>query len=314
MTHNRRPGRTRARPLAAALVALALLAGCGGAAKKPPASEAGGSVEDQLGFTRKGILRAQAKVENSIAACMKAQGFDYVPGDPEAVQAALTGRPSMTDEEFEAQFGYGISTLFGRGNAQSDPNERIRQALNPVDRAAYDKALSGDNPDQTFFAAVDSGDFSELGGCTKQATDDLFGGTALLQTLQSKLDELDDSILADQRMVRASEAWTACMRDATGETFEDSEAVEQEIRKQFAAIVGPEGVALKPGEVAAEGSYDAAALAALQRREVELSSKDVACERKHITPVDNVVRSEKEARFKDDNAELLRRVKPLDSP
>ena len=57
---------------------------------------------------------------------MKAQGFDYVPVDPFAQQQALTGKARITDEEFTRQFGYGISTLFGKGNQQSDPNERIR--------------------------------------------------------------------------------------------------------------------------------------------------------------------------------------------
>jgi hypothetical protein len=303
-------------PISAAsiLTCLVLVAGCGGgggnAPGATPAAQAGGSVEDQLGFTRRGIAAAQAKVENAVAACMKSQGFEYVPVDPAAAQAALTGRPNLSDEEFERQFGYGISTLYGRGSPQSDPNYAYRQSLGVADRRAYDQALSGGQPEQTFYLAVDTGDFSQLGGCTKQATDALFGGTELLTTLQRKLDELDDAILADQRMVRAGEAWTRCMRAATGGTYEDSEAVEDEIRKQFEAIVG---TPLPPGQVAPEGSYDTAALAELQRREVELSDHDVQCEHEHITPVETVVRAEKEAAFRERNAELLRRVKPLGS-
>jgi hypothetical protein len=296
------------RTIPAALACVAIFAGCGATEPKQALpSQTGGSVEDQLGFTRKGITAAQAKVENEIATCMKAQGFDYVPGDPVAVQAALTGKPNMTDAEFEAQFGYGISTLYGRGTPQSDPNEKIRDALGPVDRTAYDQALSGGKPDQTFFAAVDSGDFSELGGCTKTATDKAFGGTELLNTLQRKLDELDDSILADQRMVKADAAWSTCMQNATGETFEDSAAIEDEITSAFQKIVGPP---LPPGQVAPEG-YDKAALADLQRRELDLSNHDVACEKARITPVEDVVRKEKETQFKNDNAALLAKVKPL---
>jgi hypothetical protein len=296
------------RTIPAALACVAIFAGCGATEPKQALpSQTGGSVEDQLGFTRKGITAAQAKVENEIATCMKAQGFDYVPGDPVAVQAALTGKPNMTDAEFEAQFGYGISTLYGRGTPQSDPNEKIRDALGPVDRTAYDQALSGGKPEQTFFAAVDSGDFSELGGCTKTATDKAFGGTELLNTLQRKLDELDDSILADQRMVKADAAWSTCMQNATGETFEDSAAIEDEITSAFQKIVGPP---LPPGQVAPEG-YDKAALADLQRRELDLSNHDVACEKARITPVEDVVRKEKETQFKNDNAALLAKVKPL---
>ena len=301
--------------IVAALVCVPLLAGCGesksggSASGSQAAASTGGTIEDQLGFTRKGIAAASAKVQNSIAACMKAQGFDYVPVDSVAQQAALVGKPNMSDAEFEQQFGYGITTLYGRASAQTDPNASIREGLGQADQAAYDRALSGGKPDETFAHAVDSGDFSQLGGCTKKATDQAFGGTALLQTLQRKLDELDDSILADQRMVRAQEAWRACMKDATGSDYEDSEAIEEEIRQRFERVAGS---VVPPGEVAAPGTQvDQAALSKLQQDELDLFRKDFACEQKHITPVETKIRQQKEAKFKSDNADLLRKVKPL---
>jgi len=312
--------RRRRVTVVAVIVCLPLVVGCGdsgdsgatssGAPSNASGQAQGGTVEDQLGFTRNGIAAAQAKVENTTATCMKAEGFEYVPGDPVAVQTALTGKPAMSDEEFERTFGYGITTLYGRGSAQSDPNAKIRAKLGPADRRAYDRALSGGNPEQTFALAVDTGDFTKLGGCTKKATDEAFGGTRLLTTLQRELDDLDDSILADQRMVKAGEAWTKCMRDATGEEYEDSEAIEDEIHQRFERIVGE---ALPPGQVAPEGSYDARALAALQREEVELSRTDIVCERKFIAPVEDGVRAQKERRFREEKADLLRQVKPLGS-
>jgi hypothetical protein len=300
----------------AAIACVALLAGCGGggSSDKSPstqkqAASGGGTIEDQLGFTRKGIAAASAKVENSIAACMKEQGFDYIPTDPVAQQAALTGKASMSDEEYEQQFGYGITTLYGRGNAQTDPNERIRSQLGDADRAAYDRALSGGKPEQTFVLAVDTGDFTELGGCTKKATDEAFGGSELLQTLQNKLDQLDDSILADQRMVHAMEAWHTCVKDATGSNYEDAESIEEEIKQQFETIVGS---VVPPGQVAPQGTeVDMAALHKLQQDEMDLFNKDRGCERKYVDPVENKVRQEREAKFKVDNADLLSKVKPL---
>ena len=59
---------------------------------------------------------------------MKAQGFGDVPSHPLAQRVALTGKARMTDEEFLQQFGYGISTLFGRGAPESDLNERSARA------------------------------------------------------------------------------------------------------------------------------------------------------------------------------------------
>jgi len=302
--------------IAIATATLALLSGCGGGASKTaePVSQ-GGSVEDQLGLTQSGIEAAQTKVEADIAACMRREGFQYTPVDPVAARAALTGKSNLSDEEFQAQFGYGIATLYGRAGPQSDPNGTIRASLTPADQRAYDVALSGGKPEQTFFRAADTGDFSQLGGCTKQATDGLLGGTRLVTTLQRKLDELDDSILQDSRMVRAFEAWTRCVRDTTGESYEDSEAVEIEVTKRLEAIVGtlPEGEPA-PGAFASatpDGPVDAAALDALRRLEVELSNADVACEEKHVVPVEDKVRAEKERVFREANAELLRTVKPL---
>jgi hypothetical protein len=303
------------KPVAAAVLTLtvALIAGCGGsdeqAAGTPPGS---GSVEDQLGFGRLDSPEARVKAENAIAACMKAQGFDYIPVDPAAAQAALTGKSNLSDEDFDKQFGYGIATLYGRGTPQSDPNAGIRQNLSAADLRAYDATLSGGQPDQTFARAADTGDFSQLGGCTKQAADKLFGGSELLTTAQRKLDELDEAVLQDQRMVRAFEAWRSCVRDKTGETFEDSEDVELDIQRRLAEIVGP----LPPGESAPgefasltpDGPYDRAALAALRQLELEFASADVACEEAHIVPVEDVVLAEKERAFREVNAELLRRL------
>jgi hypothetical protein len=299
--------------IAAIIACLALLAGCGGsndkASSSTPGAATGGTIEDQLGFTRKGVAAASAKVENSIAACMKAEGFDYIPTDPVAAQTALTGKANMSDEEYEQQFGYGITTLYGRGTAQTDPNEQIRSQLGDADRAAYDRALSGGKPDQTFILAVDTGDFTELGGCTKKATDEAFGGSELLQTLQNKLDELDDSIVADQRMVHALEAWRTCVKAATGGDYEDAESIEEEIKHQFEGIVGS---VVPPGQVAPQGTeVDMAALRRLQHDEMDLFNKDRACERKRIDPVETKVRQERETKFKTDNADLLSKVKPL---
>ncbi|HVF78323.1 MAG TPA: hypothetical protein VNA28_08490 [Solirubrobacteraceae bacterium] len=307
----------RGRRVAVAAVAcLALLAGCGDSNDKTASTTttaqqeaAGGSVEDQLGFTRRGINAASTKVENSIAACMKAEGFDYIPVDSVAQQTALTGRENISDAEFEQQFGHGISTLYGRGSAQSDPNATIRNGLGKADRAAYDRALSGGKPEQTFLLAVDSADFTELGGCTKKATDEVLGGTQLLQTLQRKLDELDESVVADQRMVRAREAWRACMKTETGEEHEDSESIEEGIAERFEQIVGS---IVPPGQVAPEGTQvDMEALRKLQQEEIALTRADVACEKTHIEKIEQTVQEEKEVKFREENAELLRTVKPL---
>ncbi len=286
-----------------------LVAGCGTdeKSKKQPIE-----LEEQLGFSGSspGSIERQARVEGQIRECMRAQGFDYTPVDPFARQQALTGKARLSDEEFLKQFGYGISTLFGRGNAQSDPNDRIRKSLSATDRAAYDRALWGENRGATFAEALDSGDFSELGGCTKQASDRVFGGTQLLTAIVGRLDDLDERIVQDQRMVEATKKWSACMADK-GYRYEEPDAIDEDFLKRFRSLVG---VGVRPGATAPPDpgtSYDRAALTDLQREEVRAANADLECEKREITPVELVVRPQYEKEFKENpaSAKLIRRLR-----
>jgi len=293
------------------LVALAaiLLAACGG---DEPQKQRVVELEDQVGFSESGVVERQTRVEGEIQNCMKAQGFDYVPVDPLAQRAALTGKARMTDEEFLEQFGYGISTLFGRGTTEADPNDRIRKALGPADRAAYDRTLWGENPGLTFSEAIDSDAAAELGGCTKQATEAVFGGAAVLAKLQGKFDELEQRITQDQRMVRAVEKWSTCMADE-GYRYDEPEEIDSDMIKRFKTIVG---AGVQPGATAPPtrgATYDRAALAALQREEVKVANADLACEKRHITPVELEVRPQYEAEFRKQNQQLLDQVRPVAS-
>jgi hypothetical protein len=176
---------------------LAGLSACGGGGSKSAAKD--GRIEEQVGLDDSGIRLRQANVENLVRDCMKAQGFDYVPVDPNAAQAALVGAPGMSKEDFEKQYGYGITTLYEqrRKQAVAGPNKSIRDSLSEADRKAYDHALYGDDPTATFAEAVDTGDYSRLGGCVKTGTDQVFGGAEVLQSLSSKLDELDQKMRAE---------------------------------------------------------------------------------------------------------------------
>ena len=290
--------------LALMMLAAAIVAGCGGDdnSTEPPQE-----LEDSLGFgSGDQAKEVQARVENRIADCMKAQGFEYTPVDPFAQQQALTGKARITDEEFTRQFGFGISTLFGKGDEQSDPNDRVRRSLSEADRAAYDRALYGENVGVTFAEAVDTGDFTELGGCTKDASEAAFGGAAVLTTLVERLDELDERIIQDQRMVRANEKWTECMLEK-GYRYEEPDEIDSDLEERFGAIVGsgvPPGTSTPPQGV----SYDRAALTDLQQEEVRIANADLDCEKQEIEPVERDVRPQYEDQFRSQNQRLLARV------
>jgi hypothetical protein len=292
------------------LLAIAFGTGCGGGGGGNDSSQSGLELEEQLGFSQSGIIERQSRVEGATRDCMKAQGFDYIPVDPYAQRAALTGKARMSDEEFQKQFGYGISTLFGRGTEQSDPNDRIRKSLGQADRAAYDRALWGENTGVTFAEAVDSDAIDQLGGCTKQATERVFGGAATLSALKGKLDELDDRIAQDQRMVKATDDWSQCMAQE-GFRYSEPDEIDSDIQKRFESIVG---VGVRPGATVPPDSgtsYDKAALAQLQQDEVKIATADLKCEKQEITPVEHKVRPQYEQQFREQNRALLARVKPI---
>jgi hypothetical protein len=240
---------------------------------------------------------------------MKAQGFDYVPVDPVAQRAALVGRTGLSKEDFEKQFGYGITTLYEqrRQQAVTGPNAAIRNQLGEADRKAYDRALYGDDPTATVADALDTGDFTRLGGCLKQATDEVFGGADVVQSLQAKLKELDERILADPRMVQAVARWSQCMSSEGFSGLQKPEQVDEVLQEKLRNVVGsPEEV--RASGVGGEPAYDRAALAALQREEVAMVTADISCEKRHISPVEDKVAAEYEAAFREQNAALIARV------
>jgi hypothetical protein len=273
--------------------AIFLLAACSGGGGS---EEEYTPVEEDIGVERVDIARRQIKAENLIRECMETQGFDYVP-EPQPVGS------NLSDEEFEKQYGYGITTLYDKTEGSpGDANQSPRDSLGDAERVAYDRALYGDDPSATFVDAVDNGDFTRLGGCTKQATEQVFGGTEVIQSLQTKLDELDERIQEDPRMVKAVEDWSKCMQDAGYDDLFAPDEVDVVLHSKLEAIVGP--------PESPNPDYDRAALTALQREEVEMVADDVRCEDKHIADVELKVREEFEAPFREQNAELLDKVPP----
>jgi len=293
------------RPLAVAVAvgtALVLLAACGGGGSSNNGDQV--PVEEQLGLEQDGILQRQGKAENVIRDCMKAQGFDYIPVDPQAQRAAIVGQAGLSEEDFNKQYGYGITTLYGKEQTvdAANPNIAVRNGLSDADKAAYDHALYGDDISATFGQALDTGDYSRLGGCTKTAAEKVFGGAAVIQSLQQKLDDLDSSILEDDRMVKAVKAWSKCMGDAGFPDLAEQDQVDSTLTAKLEAIVGPPD--------APDPNYDKAALTALQAEEVSMVAADIKCEKDHISSVEEKVRAEYESTFREQNASLLSQVPP----
>jgi hypothetical protein len=287
--------------VAVAVIAVGALAGCGGNGKQ----DGYVPLETRLGLDGPGMLQRQRQAENLIAPCMRRSGFEYVPADPVAQQRALLGGTgSLDDDEFQKQYGYGITTLFAKRQAQdadpgANPNATYRAALDPAGQAAFDRALYGDDPTATLVDALDNGDFTRLGGCVKQAAAKEFGGVEVIQSLQTKLDDLDERILEDARMTKAVGKWSDCMR-GNGYDFGAQDDVDAYLQNKLDAIVG------SPEEP--NPDYDHAALSKLGSEEIRLVGYDVGCEEKDITKVEDKVRPEYERTFSEQNAALIAKV------
>jgi hypothetical protein len=301
-----------ARALAIVVLGATLgIAACGGGGGGTSSSQqAQGDVEQQLGFDQASLDARLSRAEARVRDCMKAQGFEYVPIDPVAQRAALFGSGNVREQE--RQFGYFVTTLWGRGRPQADPNQRLRTSLGGADRIAYDRAIGGDDPGATFQDAFDTGDFTKLGGCRRKAITAVFGGAQVLTEVQGKLDQLDERVVQDQRMIKATERWSSCMADA-GYHYTDPDAIDVDLEKRLEKLVGPVPGKFQtgPSPGTRQRPYDHAALAALQREELATWRADTACEHRYITPVESVVRAQYERAFRERNQALFREVKSV---
>ena len=218
--------------------------------------------------------------EAMIASCMAGAGFRYVPIDAvtfrEAMKAFGTAR-RLSDKEFVAQYGYGITTRppaaeFGEG----PQNAAILKDLTPSDQVAYKRTLLGDNTKATFVFALEHEDFSTAGGCTKSAIKKVFTPEQLKDTYSNPIDA---QIEADPRVAAARAKWSSCMRNA-GYDYEHPDDIEKELSEQFGKLTEGADPATLTGR-----SKDA--LGELQGRDRAVAVADRDCLERFV---DDVVR------------------------
>ena len=279
------------------------------------------SVDAPLGLDEAGFALKQTQVEEHVKECMKRAGFEYIPIDPNATKAAITGTSGLTDDEFRRQYGYGISTVFekvveiSQSPKSADPNVVYRSKLDPAGQAAFDKALTGGLVEISVAGAIDgvrAGDLSGLGGCIEEGTTAVFGDATVVSAL-AKIEELDARAEADDRLVKARDNWSKCMKKQ-GFEYADPNSVDGIILDKLAAIVGPTAAkALGEGNTfsplvfgtAALPPYDKAALAQLQAEELGTAQADLDCEEQFVADVEDKVKSEYIKKFAQENAALL---------
>ena len=131
------------------------------------ADDLGSPVANFLGYRVPGLgevdtSRIEVEAEEAIAACMRAEGFNYIAWVDDTALTNVPVDPSIDSEsrEFAERYGFGISTqaysqedvgpdLVGHsGNGSGvvfseNPNEQIVNALDEAESFAYNKAYWG---------------------------------------------------------------------------------------------------------------------------------------------------------------------------
>jgi len=149
-----------------AALSLTVLAGCGGkaadtSAAGTPKQDASASAQS-TGGTTTDTNSAVVKAENMIADCMKAKGFQYVPHpvsyDDDSQVGKYAGMLSVLEpadqvRTFRAKYGFGVYSRLVYPNdpavaarqqdPSQNPNNAIRDALDPARQKTYDVALQG---------------------------------------------------------------------------------------------------------------------------------------------------------------------------
>lgn len=229
--------------------------------------------------------RTGMPIEEAIAACMKAQGFEYVPVDPDAVPRWQTDESSQGawTREYVEEYGYGlVDGVLHPGELVNrdwvDPNAAILDALSEEARAAYLSTLEGRAADP-----VPVGEPAEvLGwaerGCRGAAEHEVLSASPtdqlVLDAAQEAADLAAERALADPATRSATIAWAQCLDDAGFPGYDAVTDPRSELAdKLFAIVVFPD-----EGSDQAPKIRDRDALEELADRELRLAMADYECQ------------------------------------
>jgi hypothetical protein len=230
-------------------------------------------IAEYLGYDPEALkdpAQAQAKFaeeervrQDAVAACMKKQGFDYIPVDPSTYTAFADSSGDGLEygsDEWTAKYGFGISTQrwpqtsvgpdligyddsqFNADNAPKDPNQDYVTSLGEAEQQAYQKALYGEAIAATATSQLTTDDTAtaepsfQMGGCMGEAE----SGTNALQTkfyqeFSDELDALYQRAQEDPRVVAFDKKVSDCV-SGKGLEYTGQEQVMTDIEQQLEEI------------------------------------------------------------------------------
>lgn len=183
-------------------------------------------------------------VQQTVATCMAAEGFEYVPFVPSDIDGGF-GYEEYDQETYVKEYGFGVATWvtdernFGvtdEGDFEdpyaNDPNQAIVEAMDEFERDEYYRILHGGEPaiientpweeieamsqeEQEAFYNEAYADW-EQDGCYNEAWAESYNqesAEAFYEEFSDDLDDVYSRVESDPRIVAAQADWSGCMAD-----------------------------------------------------------------------------------------------------
>ncbi len=239
------------RSLIVGVVLGVLLVGCGGGEAKDPGSTSDGpSLSDFIpGYpefnessAEQDALRQEREVQDKIAACMAAEGFEYIPYIPNEDESGYMMVGSQ--EEWVEQYGFGIATMMLEDQREydeeamaaemaKDPNNAIVDAMSASEQNAYYTALYGEQP--LYEEYEESGDVVATttmaaitpSGCQSMAYEEVYDQGAVgefYELFGAQMMDVYSGIESDPKIVTLNGEWSSCMANQGYDFATESDA------------------------------------------------------------------------------------------
>jgi hypothetical protein len=196
-------------------------------------------------------------IQQQIAECMAAEGFEYIPFVPSDVGGGF-GFGEEDQGEWVKKYGFGVATwvLMEEEFANEedsdpwadDPNFAITEAMDELEREEYERLLYGGEPpiiEDTPWEEIDAmtpeeqeAFFDEAyrdwvpDGCMNSAYEEAYGGgeadMAFWEEFGEDFEDFWSRAEADPRIIEAQAGWSACMAEK-GHDF----ATQQDMHEYF---------------------------------------------------------------------------------
>lgn len=247
-------------------------------------------------FDQEKLDAQQAEVEELVAACMKEEGFEYIPNTQNSGGVVMSSE-DMDDretEEWVASNGYGMiqsAEQMAEQQAQSeefvDPNAEYTASLSTSEQAAFYETLYGPGPSEEEMEAMEAGDGSyeynwETAGCQGVAQNEVQGGAMdayndpKFAGLFEKMNELYTKTLEQPAVKELDAKWADCMADAGYTEFTSKNEAMMSISDAQNAFYENQEV----DEAGMPIAPDEAAMEELRQKEIDLALADFRCSEK----------------------------------